>query len=183
VRAHYIILLIPPAIINRVFCEKSGGKLGGWKSNVTDESLIASEYNIQEKKHDWLVLRIHDIMENGELVMTDIAMEGARFLFDGERKMILRNLENASKKLGNGFRDTEKFFRYRKELYEIDVVGFDERQIVGVEVKYDSGHYVRQLTRFMDYAEVRYPMLRRKALFYSGRSGLYLIKGTRKIPL
>ena len=150
---------------------------------MTDESLITSNTDPREKKHDWLVLRLYDMMEKGELVMSDAAMEGARQFFDGERALILRNLDRASKKLCNGFHNNQKFFRYKKGLYEIDIIGFDDSSVVGVEVKYNTGHYVRQLSRFVDYAQGSYPSLKKKALFYSGRSGLYQIKGKRKIPL
>lgn len=104
----------------------------------------------------------------------DAILRGKR-IFDAEFERIVSNLENA-KEIGNGFHDLKPFFKYPKRG-EIDIIGFRDFSVVGIEIKTNGDNNLyKQIRNFFNYADVEFPEMNPEMYCFNGKVGLYLLE-------
>ncbi len=139
---------------------------------------IRKKGNKDTQKHDWIVDKFYYFMLTGEMEFTPQMINNAESLFNGNLNVTLRNLENA-KKLGRGFHDIEPFYNYKvyPQNGEIDIIGFRDYSIIGIEVKLNGMDGVKkQIKRFHDFAGSKYPEKLAETYYFSAKNGLYLVE-------
>jgi len=174
-QAHYTSLLISDAIIKRSLQQIFGEKL-----DYLYNGHGTIDKNRGRVRHDWLVLKLYEFLDQGKFNVTPAMKSDAKYLFNGTHKLILLNLKNATEMLNRNFYDLECFCKYDGK-HEFDIVGLDDECVVGVEVKSKrkckkAKQFDEQINRFFDFTRKEFPKHGTEIYYYNGKSGLYLIK-------
>ena len=99
-------------------------------------------------------------------------------IFDAEFERIVSNLEKA-REIGNGFHDVRAFFKYPKRG-EIDIIGFRDYSIVGIEIKTNGDNNLpKQIRNFFNYVDDEFPEMKPEMYCFNGKVGLYPLERIR----
>ena len=131
-------------------------------------------------RHDWLVARLYESLDERRFDLTPEMRRDAKYLFNGTHRLVLSNLKDAAERLDTNFYDLECFYKYDGK-HEFDIVGLNDESVVGIEVKSKrkckkAKSFEEQIDRFFNFAREEFPKHGTHVYYYNGRSGLYLMR-------